>query len=223
MPVLKSWFGIARKDLRGEPNGEALAKQLSEAEAFMPCDLAVGPLLRANLYQISDTKWVLVYMMHPIISDGWSMSVLTNELFLFYNSYIKGEANPLSPLRIQYKDYAGWQQEQLKNGALNRDKEYWLKQLEGELPVLVPFSGDKVRLAVKTFNGGMISRTLSKGGSKGLKTLVLERGSTLFTGLLTLVNTLLYRYTDQTDIILGTPLAGRDHADLENQIGLYGT
>ena len=134
------------------------------------------------------------------------MEVMIRELFLFYNSYIKGELNPLPPLRIQYKDYASWQQQQLNSGVLSQDKEYWLNRLSGELPVL-SLMGDKVRPLVKTYNGGVVRRTLSRASSEGLKSLVQAEGSTFFMGLLAAVSTLLYRYTEQTDIILGSPAA----------------
>ncbi|SFF13415.1 HxxPF-repeated domain-containing protein, partial [Chitinophaga sp. CF118] len=179
-------------------------------------DLSTGPLLRAGLYRIGDNKWIFTCTMHHIISDGWSMNVFIKELLLFYNT----QTNPLSPLDIQYKDYASWQQEQLSGAALQEHVNYWLNQFAGELPVL-ELPSDKLRPSVKTYHGGIIHHTFNNSISTGIKTLSQQEGGTLFMGLLAAVNALLYRYTNQEDIIIGSPVAGREHIELENQIGFY--
>jgi amino acid adenylation domain-containing protein len=211
---------IVYQDLRQENEQELRLKKMVGEAISKPFNLAAGPLLRADLYQVADNKWIFSYTMHHIISDAWSMDILIKELLLFYNAYAKGEGGPLSPLRIQYKDYAAWQQEQLMGEGLKDHKSYWLKQFEGELPVL-QLAGDKVRPAVKTYNGGTISKHFNARLSKGLNALTKEQGGTLFMGLLAIVNTLLYRYTHQDDIIIGSSIASREHADLEDQIGFY--
>jgi hypothetical protein len=146
--------------------------------------------------------------MHHIISDGWSMGVLIKELLHLYADNIR-----LPALAVQYKDYAVWQQSQADDTA----KAYWQQQFSGELPVL-ELSADKPRPAVKTYHGGMVQKTIDL---TGLSSLLQPTGSTLFMGLLAVVNTLLYRYSGQEDIILGSPVAGREHADLEGQLGFY--
>jgi amino acid adenylation domain-containing protein len=213
-------FRIGYHDLREQKEEEKKLKELIQNELIRPFDLATGPLLSANIYQVENNKWVFTYIMHHIISDGWSVRILIKELLLFYSTYIKGEGNPIAPLRIQYRDYAAWQQEQLSGETLNEHKVYWLKQFSGVIPVL-ELLGDKIRPAVRTYNGGTISKRFNTLISKGIKSLIHEEGSTLFMGLLAVVKTLLYRYTGQEDIIIGSPIAGREHIDLEDQIGFY--
>jgi amino acid adenylation domain-containing protein len=216
----ESGFSLLYSDMRFEKNGEVIVKEQIEKDAFEPFDLAAGPLLRAAVYRIADAKWVLSCNMHHIISDGWSLDIMLDELLLFYHAHIREQANPLSPLRIQYKDYAAWQQEQLSGIVLQEHKAYWLKQFEGEVPVL-ELAGDKVRPAEKTFNGGVVTRWIDAKASEELRALGREQGATLFMSVLGLVNILLYRYTGQQDIVIGCPVAGRQHADLERQIGCY--
>ncbi|WP_254640141.1 non-ribosomal peptide synthetase [Chitinophaga sp. GbtcB8] len=211
-------FTIDYYDVRQE--GEEQLRERIQQEILKPFDLSAGPLLRAALYQVTDHKWIFTHVMHHIISDGWSMGILIKELLQLYNAYCKHKDFPLSPLRIQYKDYAAWQQAQLTGVSLQRHKGYWLTQFEGELPVL-ELPADKVRPAVKTYNSGLVQQKFSKQLNSGIKSLSQAQGATLFMGLLTLVKALLYRYTNQEDIIIGTPIAGRDHIDLENQIGFY--
>ena len=219
-PPEESGFSLVYSDMRSEKDGEAIVKERIEKEAFEPFDLTAGPLLRAAVYRIADAKWVLFCNMHHIISDGWSMDIILDELLLLYHAHTHGQVNPLPPLRIQYKDFAAWQQEQLNGETLQRHKAYWLKQFEGEVPVL-QLTGDNVRPAEKTFNGGVVTRWIDAKASEELRALGSEQGATLFMGLLALVNILLYRYTGQQDIVIGTPVAGRQHADLERQIGCY--
>jgi amino acid adenylation domain-containing protein/non-ribosomal peptide synthase protein (TIGR01720 family) len=213
-------FKLVYKDLRKEKRQKSKLEKLVKEGFTKPFNLASGPLLQAGLYQVEDNKWVFMYVMHHIISDGWSMNILINELLLLYNSYVRGEINQLTPLRIQYKDYAAWQQAQLSRENFNDHKEYWLKQFEGEIPVL-ELPCDNVRPSVKTYNGGLISKRINPRMSKGIKSLGQKQGGTLFMSLLAVVNTLLYRYTGQEDIIIGSPIAGREHIDLEDQIGFY--
>ena len=206
--------------LRPEENDPGQLKKLVQQEVAQPFDLATGPLLRTALYQVADNRWIFAYTIHHIISDAWSMGILINELMQFYSTYNSGTEASLPPLRIQYKDYAAWQQAQLTGESLDIHKSWWLKQFEGSLPVL-DLPGDRFRPAVRTNNGGMVHTRINSKVSKGLKALCHEQGATLYMGLLTAVKTLLYRYTHQTDIIVGSSVAGRDHIDLEGQIGFY--
>ncbi|MCW3465953.1 non-ribosomal peptide synthetase [Chitinophaga nivalis] len=213
-------FRISYRDLRQETAREQLANTLVQNAFVQPFDLAAGPLLRAGLYQLTDQQWVFSYVMHHIISDGWSMGVLIKELLQLYNAFIKGETAVLPPLRIQYKDYAAWQQAQLSGAALQLHRDYWQQQFTAPLPIL-DLPVDKPRPAIKTYNGGAIHGVINAAASQGLKALCQEQGSTLFMGLLAIVNTLFYRYTRQEDMVIGSPIAGREHADLEDQIGFY--
>ncbi|MBY0481470.1 MAG: amino acid adenylation domain-containing protein [Chitinophagaceae bacterium] len=216
-----SRFQLVYNDLRGKKDVASLVKSEAAKDAGLSFDLANGPLIRAKLYQSGDQQWVFSYVMHHIISDGWSMGVLIKELLFFYNSYNKGGVlNSLEPLKIQYKDYAQWQQKQLKQNSMLEHKSYWLNQFSGELPVLnIP--GDQLRPSVKTYRGGVVQRMLSASESQKLQMLCRENNTTLFIGLLAAVNILLHKYSAQEDIIVGTPIAGRDHSDLKNQIGFY--
>ncbi|MGO4295019.1 amino acid adenylation domain-containing protein [Chitinophaga sp. RAB17] len=211
-------FHIVRQDLQQED--EAQTKNIVNAWLNASFDLGTGPLLRAALFQTRPHKWLFAYVMHHIISDGWSMEILIKELLQLYNGYLKGAASALPPLRIQYKDYVAWQQEQLTGGQMEVHKAYWLQQFEEEAPVLA-LAADKPRPAIKTYNGAIVNCRLNPGTAKGFSALCKEQGATLFMGLLSAVNVLLHRYTNQEDIVIGSPVAGREHADLEDQIGFY--
>src|SRR6185503_19649057 len=135
--------------------------------------------------------------------------ILIGEVLSLYNSYHSGSAAVLSPLSIQYKDYAAWQQQLIGGEGMQDHKAYWLKQFAGELPVL-QLPSDKIRPAMKTYNGGTVSSVIDSALTQQFKKLNQERGATLFMGLVSAVSVLLYRYTGQQDIIMGTPIAGRE-------------
>ncbi|MVT11414.1 non-ribosomal peptide synthetase [Chitinophaga tropicalis] len=220
LPQSSAGFNIAYSDLRQDEEQDKSLKGLIYAAATDVFNLSAGPLLRAGLYQLENNKWVFIYTMHHIITDGWSMNVLLKELLLIYEAYTKGEEGALSPLRIQYKDYAVWQQQQMNKASLVNQRTYWLKQFEGELPVL-QLPVDYPRPDMKTYKGGSVRKAISLQVSNDIKNIAQERGSTLFMGLLSAVNMLLHNYTGQEDIIIGSPVAGREHIDLEGQIGFY--
>ncbi len=184
------------------------------ADLSAPFDLSKGPLLRANLYEISEDRYLLGVVMHHIISDGWSIDVFIREVLHYYN----GKGQTLLPaLSLQYKDYAAWQQSRLSSPEMAASKAYWLEQFSGSLPVL-ELPTDGIRPAVKTYNGDFVTMEVP---SAAFKSLLGTQDATLFMGLLSLVNILLYRYSGQEDIIIGSPVAGRDHADLADQLGFY--
>ncbi|MGB8194585.1 MAG: amino acid adenylation domain-containing protein, partial [Chitinophagaceae bacterium] len=214
-------FHLNTLDISENPARNGLAEKLATKEAITPFDLSKGPLLRASLIGLEKNKSVLLFTMHHIIGDGWSMGVLLNETLTLYNNFNKNKQNGLTPLRIQYKDYAAWQNAQLQGDLFAKNKKYWLSQLgEDEIPVLeLPY--DKPRPRVQTFNGDRIDFLLDKTLVKKLDTLCKEKEVTFFVGLLAAVKTLFYKYTGQTDIVIGSPIAGREHVDLENQIGFY--
>ncbi|ASZ13285.1 condensation domain-containing protein [Chitinophaga sp. MD30] len=186
-----------------------------------PVDLAVGPLFQADLLQLDDNAHLLLLSMHHIVSDAWSMKVMMSELLTVYNSLVNGEdVFSLPVLRIQYKDYATWQLQEVQNDKFQEQRRYWIQQLGGELPILA-LPTDKPRPAYKTFRGIQLPFTLETQLSRDFNNYLGARNATLFMGLLALVKTLLYSYTGQQDIIIGTPVAGRGHPDLEDQIGYY--
>ncbi len=178
------------------------------------------PLLRCHLIQLTPTTHIWVLVMHHIISDEWSMGVFAREFSHYYNGYVKGQPTELPPLRIQYKDYAAWHTKQLTSVNLERHKRYWLNQFSGEIPVL-ELPGDFPRPDVKTFNGATIEAIISRAVADEFTRQSNTLGGTLFIHLMACVNTLLYRYTGQTDIVIGSPSAGREHPDLQGQMGYY--
>ena len=220
LPSAENGFNITYVDLQTDKDRDEKVRQLLAEGSGRPFDLAAGPLLRVWLYQMEARKWIFSYTMHHIISDAWSMNILVKELLSLYNTHILGEPNRLRPLPIQYKDYTSWLQTQLSGYALQTHEGYWLQQLDGELPVL-DLPVDKTRRSVKTYNGGVIHKIINNNLADGIKLIGQEQGATLFMGLLAAVNVLLYRYTNQDDIIIGSPIAARGHSNLEDQIGFY--
>ncbi|MGD0283905.1 MAG: amino acid adenylation domain-containing protein, partial [Dissulfurispiraceae bacterium] len=197
-----------------------LARGWAAREAALPFDLSEGPLLRATLIRFDGRRSLLSLVMHHIISDGWSFHVLERELAGLYRSYAEGTHPGLLPLTLQYRDYAVWQNNLLQTEMIREHREYWRGKLSGELPPL-DLPSDLPRPRVKTFNGKTISFEMDDEVAAGLRVTASRHGASLFMLLVTALKVLLYRYTGQQDIIIGTPVAGRNHPDLENQIGFY--
>ncbi|MGF6929486.1 amino acid adenylation domain-containing protein/non-ribosomal peptide synthase protein (TIGR01720 family) [Chitinophaga sp. W2I13] len=207
-------------DVRNEINAGPLTNDLIMKEFSAPFDLSAWPLIRTGVFHIADDKWVFYCILHHIVSDAWSMRILMNEMTGLYRSLVANIPPMLPRLRIQYKDYAQWQQQQLQGGILEKSRQYWLLQMEGELPLLeLPVS--RPRPKIKTFGGDAVDTVLDKRLAGKLKSFVAEKETTLFMGLLAGVAAVLFRYTGQHDMIIGTPVAGRSHVDLEDQIGCY--
>jgi amino acid adenylation domain-containing protein len=213
-------FKINIKDVRNELGKGEKIKKLVEGQMQKIFDLETGPLLEATLIRENENKYVFVCNMHHIISDAWSLNLIIQELLLSYKGCLSGKSNLQMPLRIQYKDYTYWQKEQLTGEKLKAHRDYWLKQFSGECPVL-ELIGDKQRPKIKTYNGRIITTSLSEDAYKNFREMCTAQGATLYMGLIALVNTLLYKYTGNKDIIIGTTIAGREHPDLEDQIGFY--
>jgi len=213
-------FKISKFDLRQEEDKEAKLRQLLFNQQMTPFKMDTGPLLTAAIYRLEDKKWIYAYVVHHVLSDGWTGGLFSKELLTFYTLFQQGIPNPFPAPRIHYKDYVAWQLEQLSGEQANVHRNYWLNQFEGELPVL-DLPGDRPRPAIKTFNGASTIVNSSAETAKRLKSMAQEHGGTLFMGMMTAINILLYRYTNQTDIIIGFPIAGREHPDLEDQLGFY--
>ncbi len=209
-------------DLSGLPESEggAEAQRLAEEEAHRPFDIARGPLLRVTLIRVSEEEHVLLCTMHHIIGDGWSILVLMRELKTLYEAFSSGNPAPLAGLSIQYADYAAWQSEWLQGEVLERQLAYWKRQLWGAPPIL-QLPTDKPRPARQTYRGE--SRTLLLPGELSglLKELSRKESATLFMTLLAAFQLLLLRYTGQDDIVVGTPIAGRNRSELESLIGFF--
>ncbi|MBO3285399.1 non-ribosomal peptide synthetase [Paenibacillus polymyxa] len=184
-------------------------------QAFIrPFDLAKPPLLRAELVELAAERYLLMFDMHHIVSDGVSMDVLVEELVRLYG----GES--LEPLRIQYKDYAVWQQSDEQKVQLKREEAYWLDRYRGELPVL-EMPTDYPRPAVQSFEGQTLTSFVDEATNEGLKQLAAQRGTTLYMVLLAAYTVLLHKYTGQDDLIVGTSIAGRTHGDTQPLIGMF--
>lgn len=185
------------------------------ADAFVrPFRLDEAPLFRAALVKESDERHLLLTDMHHIISDGVSVNTLIKEFGELY------AGRTLAPMRLQYKDYAVWQRAFQQKEGYRKQEAYWLKRLEGELPVL-ELPADKPRPAVRSFAGGTVSCTLDAETASGLHRIARDHGSTLYMVLLAAYNTLLARLSGQKDIIVGSPIAGRPHKDLEPILGMF--
>ncbi|WP_250634974.1 non-ribosomal peptide synthetase [Bacillus subtilis] len=192
----------------------ARTEQEAAAAFIKPFDLSQAPLFRAQIVKVSDERHLLLVDMHHIISDGVSVNILIREFGELYNN------RKLPALRIQYKDYAVWQEGFKTGDAYKTQEAYWLKQLEGELPVL-DLPADHARPPVRSFTGDKVSFTLEPEVASGLHKLARENGSTLYMVLLAAYTTFLSRLSGQEDIIVGSPIAGRPHKDLEPILGMF--
>lgn len=213
-------FAVVHLDLRGEENRKERLTQLAQAEAMAPFDLEKGPLFRATLVQLEEQEFVFLYTLHHIISDGWSMKVLVNDVIALYEAYSQGLKNPLSPLRIQYKDYSAWQDQELSGKELEGHRNFWLHYLSEPLPAL-ELPTDFPRPKLRSFKGELLEFALAEDLSKGIHELCKKNEATLFMTFVAAVQVALHKYANQTDIRIGTPVSGRIHKDLENQIGFF--
>jgi amino acid adenylation domain-containing protein/non-ribosomal peptide synthase protein (TIGR01720 family) len=191
-----------------------------EAEVEVPFDLEHGPLLRVKLLRLASDDHVLVLTMHHIVSDGWSMPVMVDELIGLYEGYRQGQAVELPALPIQYADYAIWQRNWMEAGERERQLSYWKAQLGDEQPVL-ELPTDRPRPAVQNHAGASLNIELSDELCQSLKRLAQEQGVTLFMLLLASFQTLLHRYSGQNDIRVGVPIANRTRVETERLIGFF--
>ncbi|MFM7369222.1 MAG: condensation domain-containing protein, partial [Sphaerospermopsis kisseleviana] len=202
------------------PQRETFLEQQIQLEAITPFDLENAPLIRFSLFQSSTRKYVLLLTMHHIISDGWSMGIFISELSSLYQAFCAGEPSPLPELPLQYADFAVWQRQWLSGVVLETQLNYWREQLHG-VPSLLQLPTDRPRPAVQTYNGRTQIFRLNRDLTQKLQSLSSESGTTLFMTLLAAFATLLYRYSDQSDILLGTPIANRNRSEIESLIGFF--
>ncbi len=199
---------------------EAEVKQFGAESAKKPFNLAKGLLVRATLLRLSEEEHVLLVTTHHIITDGWSEGVFLRELSTLYTAFSKNQPSLLPELPIQYADFAVWQRDRLKGEFLATQLNYWKQQLQGELPVL-QLPTDRPRPNLTTFTGAKHYFTFSASLTNALKQLSQREDATLFMSLLAAFNILLYRYTDQEDILIASPIANRNRAELEGMLGLF--
>nr|MDZ8284339.1 amino acid adenylation domain-containing protein [Nostoc sp. ChiSLP01] len=196
-----------------------LEQQLQQA-AIDPFDLESAPLIRCSLWQLSNSDYVFGINMHHIVSDGWSIGVLIQELSALYKAFCAGESSPLPNLEIQYADFALWQRQWLSGSVLEEQMQYWVSQLQG-VPELLQLPTDRPRPSVQSYRGAIACSSLSTELTEKLKSLSRRAGSTLFMTLLSAFATLLYRYSGQPDVIIGSPIANRHRSKIEPLIGFF--
>jgi len=205
-------------DYTGKPPESVI--ELGRRESAEPFDLVRGPLLRATLIRTAPHMHTLLLTLHHLVCDGVSLVVLAKELGALYSAFARGAGDSLPPLRIHYRDFAQWQNALLASAAVNADRSYWQGKLPAPHPVLdLPL--DFPRPAEQSFTGREHSLELPPALLTALKALAKETHSSLFILLVAIVKVLLYRYTGQREIVIGSPFAGQDHPELTNQIGFY--
>lgn len=196
------------------------AKRQAEKEIKQPFDLALGPLLRSKLWRWSETEHLLVVTTHHIVADGWSFSVLTQELAILYEAFAQNKPSPLNDLPIQYADFAYWQRQGLQGKVLESQMQFW-KQHLGVTPPVLKLPTDYPRPTVRTFRGARQPLVISSYLTKALKALSQQEGVTLFMTLLAAFKTLLFCYTGQPDIIVSSTVANRTRTETEGLIGFF--
>ncbi|MDO8341560.1 MAG: amino acid adenylation domain-containing protein [Cellvibrio sp.] len=195
-------------------------EQIQVDEASAQFDLSIGPMLRAKLVKTDNEEHILLVTMHHIISDGWSTSIMVREFSALYSAYLQKNDNPLEDLQVQYADYASWQRDRLRGEFLDRQLSFWANQL-ADLPVVHSFPLDYARPAHQTFLGRTYSQELGAVLANSLRSLCQSSGATLFMGLHAAFSLLLARYSNETDIVIGSPIANREQVEIENLIGFF--
>ncbi|MEO1395698.1 MAG: amino acid adenylation domain-containing protein [Cyanobacteria bacterium J06634_5] len=211
---------IQQIDLTTSAHPEDAVKQAAIDDAQKPFNLSEDQLLRVTLLSLNDAKSVVLFTVHHIIADGWSQEILIQELATFYKAALLGQASSLPALSIQYADFAIWQQNWLQGKELDTQLNYWKQQLDANQAVL-QLPTDYPRARVQTYRGAVEQFSLSKELSEQLRVLGQQQSATLFMTLLAAFKVLLYRYTGQTDLVVGTPIANRHRAEVEGLIGLF--
>jgi amino acid adenylation domain-containing protein len=213
---------LPRVDLAALP-GQACAEEarrLAAAEAARPFDLAAGPLLRTSLVRLGEEDHLALVTFHHIVSDGWSMGVFLAELAALYGALSRGEASPLPELPVQYADFAVWQRSWLAGDVLEAELAYWRQQLAG-VPGQLDLPTDRPRPAVQTYRGHRLAVDLPRELAEALTALGRREGATLFMVLLAAFQALLGRLVRRDDVVVGTPIAGRNRREIEGLIGFF--
>ena len=214
--------GLIVVDLRSLPKAarERQADNRVLTESRRPFDLGRGPLLRGYLVRLSEEEHLALFVMHHIISDAWSIEIFIRELTALYKAFSHAEPSPLPELAIQYADFASWQRAWLQGEVLSEQLAYWHRQLDGVEEAL-DLPTDRPRPRILSSYGGELFRQLSPGLSARLKDLSVEGEATLFMTLLAAYSFLLSRYSSQREVVVGSPIANRNHVEIENLIGFF--
>ncbi|WP_338925281.1 amino acid adenylation domain-containing protein [Mycetohabitans endofungorum] len=207
-------------DLRSVPNAPAKLARLRHEAAHAPFDLARGPLIHACGIQLADDEHVVLLTQHHIVSDGWSLGVLTRELSALYAASVGAQADPLPPLAVQYPDYAAWQRQWLTGERLQAQSDYWRATL-ADAPVLLALPTGRPRPVQPSFAGAQVPVRMDVATTQALKRLSAEHGATLFMTVLAAWSAVLARLSGQCDVVIGTPSANRNHRQIEPLIGFF--
>ena len=212
-------FSINFHDISKESDQERIISSLTGFEIKKEFNLSSDILFRVQLLRLSADVYIITFVMHHIIGDGWSFEILIRELSVLYNSFLSGKPNPLIPLSIQYKDYVLWQNAQVTNSSYKIHSQYWIDKFKNGIPLLD--ISKKIRPNEYSFNGNTILIELSKERTSSVLQLTDSFQGTLFTSLLFFVKILIFKYTKNNKIMVGASFGGRNHHQLEDQIGLY--
>ncbi|MBO9204716.1 MULTISPECIES: non-ribosomal peptide synthetase, partial [Niastella] len=199
-------------------SGKTMERYISEG-VLKPFDLSRDPLLRVTLVALNDGAHLLIVVVHHIAFDGWSISILVEELTALYRSQLENQAPVLSPLPIQYADYAIWQRKYLSGPVLEQKLQYWKEQLQDVQPLDLPIDFDRPQM--QSISGGIVSRTIDSSLHQQLVALARQEDVTLYMLLFSVFNVLLHRYCGQTDLCVGSPVAGRQHQEVEGLMGFF--
>ncbi|MBI6951955.1 non-ribosomal peptide synthetase [Pseudomonas sp. CCOS 191] len=213
-------MAFSQVDLHGLPDAQSRLEALIEEEGARPFDLAQGPLMRACLVRLAVDEHVLLLTQHHIISDGWSVGVLTRDLEALYGAAVQGREALLPALAVQYVDYAAWHRQWLAGERLHCQRRYWRQALEGA-PALLTLPTDHPRPAVQDYRGGYVPLVLDRALTARLKALCGAQGTTLFMVLLGAWSLLLMRLSGQDDVVIGVPSANRPDPALDGLIGFF--
>jgi mycobactin peptide synthetase MbtE len=213
-------FKLAVHDETARTDKERVIRQYLNEEAAHVFSLTDGPLMRARVVKLSSEEHLLLFTAHHIVFDGWSNDILIREFNALYKAYQDKRGNPLPPLRIQYKDFAAWYNQKLDGASVQKLRNYWLSRLESSLEP-IQFPTDRNRVGEKTFRGKRAFFDLDSELIGIIEEVSRKHNCTPFMVCLAITSLLLYKYTGQRDMVVGSPIAGRDHKDLENQVGMY--
>ncbi|HEX3587980.1 MAG TPA: amino acid adenylation domain-containing protein, partial [Pseudonocardiaceae bacterium] len=219
-PEAEPHWAVIDVSAAGDPAGwERRALETVRREAALPMDLADGRLLRTTVVRLGDDEHILLMRAHHIVADGWSFGVLSRELRELYGSHREGRAPRLPELPVQYVDFAVWQRDRLRGPALDRQAAYWTERLRGAEPVELP--ADRPRPAIRSGHGASVTVQIPADVSGRLRAAFERHGITPFMGFLSVFGILLANHSGRTDVLVGTPVAGRHRAEIEDLVGFF--
>ncbi|MBV8466974.1 MAG: amino acid adenylation domain-containing protein, partial [Burkholderiales bacterium] len=215
-------FALAEHDISHAVGQERefMLKTIAADEAAQAFDLAAGPLIRGQLLRLGEDDHVLLITQHHIVTDGWSIGILVQELSALYQAFTRGQPDPLPALHLQYADYAVWQRRHLQGAVMEREEAFWKSYLGGA-PHLLELPTDRPRPAIHDYQGDSVALRLAPALSAALRAFSQRHGATLFMTLLAGWSLVLARLSGQDDIVVGTPVANRQHGEVESLIGFF--